>query len=187
MSNIAQMIKTIAGNSGEVEARVCVVTAVDVDARTIDCEPLDESAPILGVNLQANQGLATGIVTFPKKGSHVIVAMMNGGMGGCVIATEEIERAEIVIGETSAELTKDGVVLNGGGLGGLVKVEELTSKLNELIDAFNNHTHTLGKSAVTVAGSATTQSNTAPIIVPAITSKHTKVKRGDYENEKVKQ
>lgn len=187
MSNIAQMIKAIAGNSGEIEARVCVVTAIDADARTIDCEPLDESAPILGVNLQANQGLSTGIVAFPKKRSHVIVAMMNGGMGGCVIATEEIDRAEVLIEDTSVVLTKDGVVFNGGSFGGLIKVADLTSKINELIDAFNNHTHTLPSGAVSVTGSPSAQSNPAPITVPAITSKHTKVRRDDYENEKVKQ
>lgn len=184
MSNIAQMIKTIAGNSGEVEARVCVVTAVDVDARTVDCEPLDESAPILGVNLQANQGLTTGIVTFPQKGSHVIVAMMNSGMGGCVIATEEIERAEIVIGETSAELTKDGIVLNGGEFGGLVKVEELTERINNIEEDINS------LKDIFAVWKVIPQDGGAALNAASIDwamSKLTLTKRGDYENEKVKQ
>ena len=186
MSNIAQMIKTIAGNSGEVEARVCVVTAVDVDARTVDCEPLDESAPILGVNLQANQGLATGIVTFPKKGSHVIVAMMNGGMGGCVIATEEIERAEIVIGETSAELTKDGVVLNGGSLRGIVKIAELEENLNQL----KNYVETL-KSAtsagIKAVGAGPSANGTTGATIFDTKMGTASINFKEMENEKVKQ
>ena len=187
MRNIGQMIKTLARQGMDIETRVCVVTAVDAETRTVDCEPLDESAPILGVNLQANQGVKSGIVIFPKVGSHVIVAMMNEGMGGCVIATEEIEKVEVVIGESSIVVTEDGIVLNGGKLGGLVKVEALTAKLNELINAFNEHTHTLPSGTVAVTGSATAQTNAAPITVPAITSKHAEVARSDYENEKVKQ
>ena len=187
MGNIGQMIKALAQQGKDIETRVCVVTAVDAETRTVDCEPLDESAPILGVNLQANQGVKSGIVIFPKVGSHVIVAMMNEGMGGCVIATEEVEKAEVVIGGTRVEVTEDGVVLNGGELGGLVKVEALTAKLNELIKAFNGHTHELPSGTVAVTGSATAQTNAAPITVPAITSKHAEVARGDYENERVKQ
>lgn len=187
MGNIGQMIKALAHQGANIEAQLCTVTAVDAAARTVDCEPLDESAPLLGVNLQANQGLTSGMVLIPKVGSYVIVALMNDGVNGCVIATEDVERMELVIGEARVEVTEDGIVLNGGALGGMVKVEELTSKLNELIDAFNNHTHTLMTGTVNVAGSATAQSNAAPITVPAITSKHTKVSRGDYENEKVKQ
>ncbi len=185
---------------------ICTVDAVDKDARTVDCTPLDEGAPLLGVNLQANQESKFGVVVYPRVGSYVVVGFVADGSAGIVLMTDDIESIEVVVSdktsrvvideervridvgeETSAELTKDGVVLNGGELGGLVKVEELTSKLNELIDAFNNHTHTLKTGTVNVAGSATAQSNTAAITVPAITSKHTKVSRGDYENEKVKQ
>lgn len=185
-NNISQIIKTLARQGQVPETIICTVTDVDTDARTVDCSPIDESAPILGVNLQANQGLASGIVLFPKVGSFVIVSMMHGGMGGCVIATEEVDKAEVVIGESSIVLTEDGIVLNGGALGGLVKVEALTAKLNELIDTFNTHTHELPSGAVAVSGTATAQANAAPITVPAITSKHAKVARGDYENEKVK-
>lgn len=187
MGNIGQMIKALARQGANIEAQLCIVTAVDAAARTVDCEPLDESAPLLGVNLQANQGLTSGMVLIPKVGSYVIVALMNDGVNGCVIATEEVERMELVIGEARVEVTEDGIVLNGGGLGGLVKVEALTAKLNELIDAFNAHTHTLPSGAVAVSGSATSQTNAVPITVPAITSKHAEVARSDYENEKVKQ
>ena len=66
-----------------------------------------------------------------------------------VLLTDDIESVEVTTAEdksravmdddgvrinvgndTSAELTADGIVLNGGSLGGLVKVEELTGRLN---------------------------------------------------------
>lgn len=206
MNNIADAIRRMAQSGKQTVSMVCTVDVVDKDARTIDCTPIDDGAPLLGVNLQANQDSKWGVVIYPRVGSYVVVGFVADGNAGVVLMTDDIESIEVVVSdktsrvvideervridvgeETSAELTKDGVVLNGGELGGLVKVEELTSKLNELIDAFNNHTHTLMTGTVNVAGSATAQSNAAPITVPAITSKHTKVSRGDYENEKVKQ
>ena len=206
MNNIAESIRRMAQGCRQTVSLICTVDAVDKDARTVDCTPLDEGAPLLGVNLQANQESKFGIVVYPRVGSYVVVGFVADGSAGVVLTTDDIESIEIVVSdktsrvlideervridvdeETSAELTKDGVVLNGGSLGGLVKVEELTNKLNELIEAFNNHTHTIPSSAVSVSGTASAQSNPAPITVPAITSKHTKVKRGDYENEKVKQ
>ena len=206
MNNIAESIRRMAQGCRQTVSLICTVDAVDKEARTVDCTPLDESAPMLGVNLQANQGSKAGVVVYPRVGSYVVVGFIADGNAGVVLATDDIESIEIVVSdkssrvlideervridvdeETSAELTKDGVVLNGGSLGGLVKVEELTDKLNELIEAFNEHTHTLGSQSVSVSGTASAQSNLTPILVPAITSKHTKVKRGDYENEKVKQ
>lgn len=185
---------------------ICTVDAVDKDARTVDCTPLDEGAPLLGVNLQANQESKFGVVVFPRVGSYVVVGFVADGSAGIVLMTDDIESIEVVVSdktsrvlideervridvdqETSAELTKDGVVFNGGRHGGLIKVEELTSKINELIEAFNNHTHTLPSGTVAVTGTATAQSNAGSITVPAITSKHGKVYRGDYENERVKQ
>ena len=168
---------------------ICTVDAVDKETRTVDCTPLDEGAPLLGVNLQANQESKFGVVVYPRVGSYVVVGFVADGSAGIVLMTDDIESIEMVVKDdnTSLKITEDGIVMNGGSLGGLIKVEELTSKLNELIDAFNNHTHTLLTGTVNVAGSPSAQSNADPITVPAITRKHTKVKRGDYENEKVKQ
>ena len=206
MSNIKEAIRQLAQGGRQTVSLVCTVDAVDKAARTVDCTPLDESAPLLGVNLQANQGSEFGIVAFPKVGSFVVVGFVADGSAGVVLLTDEIESIEAIVSEStarivadgegvrmymgdaiSAELTAEGVIFNEGKLGGLIKVEALTAKLNELIDAFNNHTHTLLSGVVAVAGTATSQSNPAPITVPAITSKHIKVSRGDYENEKVKQ
>lgn len=206
MNNIAEAIRRMAQGGRQTVSLICTVDAVDKDARTVDCTPLDEGAPLLGVNLQANQNSKFGIVVYPRVGSYVVVGFVADGSAGVVLMTDDIESIEIVVSdktsrvlideervrinvdqETSAELTKDGVVFNGGSLGGLIKVEDFTVKINELIDAFNNHTHTLPSATVAVTGSSSAQSNPAPIIVPAINSKHTKVKRSDYENEKVKQ
>lgn len=184
MGNIGQMIKALARQGANIEAQLCTVTAVDAAARTVDCEPLDESAPLLGVNLQANQGLTSGMVLIPKVGSYVIVALMNDGVNGCVIATEEVERMELVIGEARVEVTEDGIVLNGGELGGLVKVEALTARLNGIEESIN-------ELKAALSGWVPAPQDGGAALKGAISSWASETlvltERGDYENEKVKQ
>ena len=184
MGNIGQMIKALARQGANIEAQLCTVTAVDAAARTVDCEPLDESAPLLGVNLQANQGLTSGMVLIPKVGSYVIVALMNDGINGCVIATEEVERMELVIGEARVEVTEDGIVLNGGALGGLVKVEALTARLNGIEESIN-------ELKAALSGWVPAPQDGGAALKGAISSWASETlvltERGDYENEKVKQ
>ncbi len=182
---IKDFIRLLAQSGEELYCKVCTVDSVDYDTRTVDCTPIDESAPILAANLQANQQSKTGVVTYPKIGSYVVVGFLNQATA-VVLLCDEIERIEFAIGEITAQVDVSGMVINGGGFGGLVKVGELTDKLNELIDAFNEHTHTLPSSSVAVTGSPSAQSNPQPITVPAITGKSEKFNRSDYENEKVK-
>lgn len=95
--NIKEAIKTLAADSGEIYCKICTVDAVDEKARTVDVSPIDESAPILGVNLQANQEGEAGLVAFPKTDSHVVVAFLTPATA-VVVLTEEIEKVVAVIG-----------------------------------------------------------------------------------------
>ena len=199
---IQEAIKQLSTAGTEIYCKVCTVDAVDSNARTVDCSPLDESAPLVGVNLHANQDADAGVVAIPAVGSYVVVGFLSSS-AAVVILTEKIDQYVVNIGEAHARITagqidiaaKDttvkidssGIVMNGGGLGGLVKVQELTNKLNELIDAFNAHTHEIMTGGIAVTGSATAQSNAAPVAIPAITKKQQHVSASDYENAKIKQ
>ncbi len=199
---IQEAIKQLSAAGTEIYCKICTIDAVDVEARTVDCSPLDESAPLVGVNLQANQDAGTGVVAIPAPGSYVVVGFLSPS-AAVVILTEKIDRYLVDIGDAHARITdgqidiavKDttvkvdssGIVMNGGGLGGLVKIQELTDKLNELIDAFNAHTHEIATGGIAVTGSATAQSNATPVSVPAIIAKQKHVSVSDYENPKIKQ
>lgn len=200
--NIKDAIQKLAATGDELYCKICVVDAVDEAARTIDCTPINEDdAPVLGVNLQANQDGTVGVAAFPAVGSYVVVAFL-GKSAGVVVLTEEITKISLGIGETTAEIidrqidmqvgettikiSPDGVVINGGDNYGMVKIKELTDKLNAFIDAFNSHTHTIQAGNVNVVGSQTAQSNPAPVVVPAIDLRHDKFSQVDYENEQVK-
>ena len=205
MSNIRDLIRELAKGDIEVCSLICTVDAVDKEARTVDCTPIDEGAPLLGVNLQANQNGKVGVVSYPRAGSYVVVGFVADGSAGVVLLTDDIESVEITTAEdksravmdddgvrinvgdkTSAELTADGIVLNGGSLGGLVILE----KIKDNLDQVKRYAETL-KSAVSSglkavgAGTAANGTTGATAFDSAMGS--ASINFEDMENEKVKQ
>ena len=184
MADIRNIIRQLAQPDGETVALVCTVDAVDKTARTIDCTPINEGAPLLGVNLQANQEANYGLCLFPEPGSYVVVGFVADGAAGVVLLTEKIETAEIVIGDISARIDKNTVTFNGGNLGGLVRVEDLTKRLNIIENDINN-LKTVFSSSWIVAP----QDGGAALKLAAASWAATQLspsKRNHYENTKVK-
>ncbi len=128
---VKEMIKQMALTGLELYSKVCVVNEVDEAARTVDCTPIDETAPLLGVNLQANQGSEDGVVAIPAKDSYVVVSFISESIAVVVLA-EKVDKIVLKIGETTAELVDGEIKLNGGTLGGLVVSQKTTDKLNAL-------------------------------------------------------
>lgn len=121
-----------------------------------------------GIRLRASEESQDAqMLIVPKVDTAVIVGSLSGDLSELVVlSVDVIERIEI----------------NGGKLGGLINIEALTNKINELVNAFNNHTHTI-QSGQIVCG---TYPNAAPVQVPAITSKAQQLQKSDYEDETVK-
>lgn len=135
MSQISSLLRQLSSTSRLPACGIiCTVETVDAKTRTIDCTPIDESAPLLGVNLNAGQESAVGITLFPRVGSYVLVGLLSDGNAGAVLLTDDVERVEVAIGKGGTKLVIDeqGVVLDGGKLGGAVKVEVLTRRLNAI-------------------------------------------------------
>lgn len=128
MSRIKNLIQEMSADPTELCAQVCVVERVDTEKRTADLRPIDGSAPLLDANLQADQGGRKGVVVLPRVGSYVVAVLTHRGRGSAVVLTDDVE--EVLI-------DADRVTLNQGRLGGLVKVEPLTARLNALEDDVN--------------------------------------------------
>ena len=129
-------------------------------------------ADIEGVRLRASlTEREKEILIVPKIGSAVTLGCLTADLNNLVVLqVDEVE----------------SIIVNGGKLGGLVNIQELTDKINALVDAFNSHTHTVAIGSIKTTGSATAQSNAAPVNVPAITQKAEKLNRKDYEDETIK-
>jgi hypothetical protein len=173
--NLSQAIKEAALRGERVYLALCTVDRVDETARTVDCTGAD-GVEMLSVRLQAGLDGESGAVLFPKAGSEIVVGFLDRN-SAAVLLCSEVEKIHLTTGE---------IVINGGRLGGLVNIGALTDSINALVDAFNSHTHTIPAAGINTAGSATNQSNLAPVTVPAVSSGATRLVRSDYEDTKIK-
>jgi hypothetical protein len=104
----------------------------------------------------------------PKKETVCLIGILEGKEAlAFLINAEDVELVEV----------KSGTIeINGGTNGGLVKINELTDKLNALVNSFNSHTHPF----VGVPPSS-------PGTTSATTAQAQPFNKSDYENEKIKQ
>jgi hypothetical protein len=82
-------------NGGFAIMGTVVSGSVDKTANTCDVDPLDDSATIMGVDLNADKG--EGVLLYPKEGSLVYVVMTTGATG-FVAMFSEVETLSIKAG-----------------------------------------------------------------------------------------
>jgi len=158
---IREAIRNICGkNAGGFLFFNADVKSVEDDSCTVTYNDID--IPDVRLNAAIN-GNANNLIIKPALGSTVLIADLSEGL----------LRDLAIIGWSEI----DTITINGGNLGGLVKIQELTNKLNTLVQVFNSHTH-----PVATTGTAEAQSGTA-----AVTTKQaTQFSKSDYEDEKIK-
>ncbi len=118
--------------------------------------------------------------------SDVAICAIGGASGNCLVVVPKVGSA-VLIADLSEGTRRDLVIvkytevesitINGGNLGGLVNIASLTEKLNDLVDKFNKHTH-----SVSTEGTATAQAGTAA----ATLNQAIPFNENDYEDEKIK-
>ena len=173
--NLRQAIQQMAMSGAELYCKVCTVDAVDEDARTIDCTPIDEGAPLLGVNLQADQEQEVGVVQFPAEGSDVVVAFLSANVAVVVLATE-VTKTILTIGDTETIVEDNSVTLTTKSVS--VEVKDKTAKID--VDGttveFDGNTTTFNGGSETMANATnlkqqlTTMSGRIDAIINAISS-----------------
>lgn len=78
------------------------------------------------------------ILLTPAVDSYVLIASLTGDLSNlCVLTADRLASVEITIGEISVQYDKEGIVFNGGELGGLVKLDDVTKKINALENQIN--------------------------------------------------
>lgn len=161
---IRKSIREIAKVEGEMYSIVCTVESVDTSAKTCKCVPVDGKSDLLGVRLMAQN--QTGFYIIPKVDSVVVVTMTNGFTGYVAMFSEVQE-----------------IQLNGDNYDGLVQIQKVVQKLNNLENKVNTHITTYN--AHTHAGVTSGVSSTAiPSAIVAGTL--TPTTQADLENTTVK-
>lgn len=129
LSEIRKSIKGMTSGNG----RLFTAKVLSADGETC-CVEID-GLVVSDVQLRAVvNGEESGILITPKTGSYVTVADLSGDLTRIVVVGfSEVEKISI-----DAETD---IVINGGGYGGLIKIEDLVDELNRLVQTFNSHTH----------------------------------------------
>lgn len=110
-------------------SKVCTVDSVDLTTLTCYCVPLNDDADIINVRLMAN--IDNGFLLIPEVDSIVVVSFLSDSSAYVSLVSKVSE-----------------VHLNGKNFDGLVKINDLVEKLNNLenivntiISTYNAHTH----------------------------------------------
>ncbi|HPX59820.1 MAG TPA: hypothetical protein PLL02_05250 [Bacteroidales bacterium] len=143
-----------------------------VDVSEVSCvvERVFDNLQIKNVRLNATVKSNDGLVIYPKKDSYVLVTTIDNEKY-FVSQFSEIEKITL-------DVTED-IFVNGGKNEGLVKIKELTEKLNALVSDFNAFVDIYSSHTHAVSGASTG----APS-VPA--TKTENFNQSYYENEKIK-
>lgn len=96
------------------------VAAVDETAKTCDID--DDGLVMYDIRLQCVNDAAGGILCVPKKGAAALVVQIEGGDGWMLADCAEYEK----------------IIINGGGNGGLIKINDLINRLNVLEKSLND-------------------------------------------------
>lgn len=126
-----------------------------------------------------------GITMYPNNDTWAVAVRIEDSEDWLLLAAGTMYKYRIKVGATTIELTNDGLVMNGGAFGGLVKLDALVSKLNAverdlntLKNIFNSWQIVLNDGGGALKALATAAWSTQTI---------TATKKEDLENPKVKQ
>lgn len=154
---LQEHLRNVAGGRKTISIYQGIVKSVDGNL----CEVTVGNINIPGVRLKASELADDGLMLIiPKVGSAVTIGSLSGDLTELVVL--QVDHIETI-------------VINGGKLGGLINIGQLTDKINELVESFNSHTH-----QVTVSHPGGTFTTVKPMESAKTFDK------GDYEDVKIK-
>lgn len=206
MSNrqIIEAIQKITGTQlkDNVQLLAATVESVNISKRTCTVTTISSQGSITIEGVQLMASVDDGMLLIPAVDTTVFVAYSTFNQP-FICLFSGLEKVYLVAGENNAsiEITDNGLLLeiadttvnitdgkiqfNDGADGGLVKVIELTQKLNnlenlvnDLITKYNSHTHILTLSTGTGTAAPTTTQETQTL---------TPTQRADIENDTITQ
>lgn len=175
--------------------KIGTVSEINTEEQTFTFTPLDETSSVLDVRMKTIADSASeSFVNVPKDGSQVVVGFHSNEVAQCLVVQES---SEILINTENrtdniseiyklicddVQVTSESFVFNGGSNAGIIKIIDLTNKLNLLVNqvnafrtVFNTHVH----SGVTVGGGSSG-------VTPSTALEASDFDKSDYENTKIK-
>lgn len=126
----AELLRGIVGKT-TFSTYLCKVKSVN--GATCDVTRIIDDMEIKEVRINSTITENEGLIIRPKKNSYVLITDIDGDKW-FVSQFSEIESITLDVNSK--------IKINRGQNDGIIKINELTQKLNELVTAFNSHIHT---------------------------------------------
>lgn len=111
MPELKEILQQLLRDNEEIYSVIGRVVEINEGKRVCKVEPLDDSAALFNVRLQAQVSAEIGLVLFPKEGSEVTVTFISKDLA-FVSQTSEIEKVLLDINGFSLLLDKENFTLN---------------------------------------------------------------------------
>lgn len=135
MSNIKDLIQQLA-KTENTDCILCTVNSIDLTAKTCYCIPINGDADLIDVKLIANDN--KGFLLIPEVDSVVIVSNIQNSSYYVSMFSKVSE-----------------IQLNGDDYNGLIKIDDLTTSLNTIINNINTQLGLIATGISTGGGSYT--------------------------------
>ena len=167
-------------------AERATVTKVDTEAMTCTVTTRSKQTILYNVIIGAYRGATFGAYLIPKVNSVVTIAYYSRNEA-YIVKPGPLERVQLDMGTGEGAgvtlVVEDGVVtLNGGELGGLIAIADLTTKINDLVSTVNS---LLSEYRLHMHPTAATGPPSPPTPT-SMTPDAATFTEGDYENEEIK-
>lgn len=127
MDKYRELAERLRRLNGDGRPGVYLTQGIVENMQGVTCDVRIGNIVVPGVRLKASETEDSNkILIVPQKGSAVIVGSLTGDLSEMVVL--HVDKVE-------------SITINGGKLGGLINIDQLTAKINELVTAFNTHTH----------------------------------------------
>jgi len=162
---LGESLRNIGGGGRTITIYQGIVNSVDGNL----CEVQIGNIAIPDVRLRASEADDDGeMLITPKVGTAVTIGSLSGDLSQLVVL--QVDHIETI-------------VINGGKLGGLINIEQLTEKLNTIEDDINSLKNVMSSwTPVAQDGGAALKASVSTWAGQTLT----KSQRGDYEDETVK-
>lgn len=182
-AKITTALKKLASTYGPEAIIAANVSSVNEQDFTCDCVT-DDDMEVPGVLYKSVSGGEVDVVLQPSINSRCYIGRISDSDEWIMIKTGSIDKIYIKVGTTLLSITDDGIILNGGELGGLVKRDGIKSQMNKLENELNDLKKIL-LSWVPVAGDG---GSALKVKINSWAGKQVKkTQNDDIENSKIKQ
>ena len=168
-------------NGVELYSVVGTVSNIDENKRTCDVTPI-EGALIPDVRLTPTPTVGNGFILIPKGGTKVVVSFASDTLA-FIYQVDELDKIIINVGSSQLIITDGLFEFNDGDNDGLININDLVTKLNNLENKVNElviNTSTHVHSGVTT-GVGTSAVSTTPVV-----GQLTPTVKPDIEDDKIK-